>query len=155
MLSPDLDEEELFEFIKNSAAGCIGQNANSDDLVRIIKRVVRGEYPIDDYVITRPGVTQRVLKHFEDMASNGDGLKHVFKPLTAREKQILNYIAEGNKNKRIANMLGIKEQTIKCYVSAILRKLNANHRAHAVSLAIRSGLIPAADVSITSLINPS
>jgi DNA-binding NarL/FixJ family response regulator len=60
-------------------------------------------------------------------------------PLTHRETEILNYVAEGNSNKHIARILRISEQTIKNHVSAILRKLNANDRAHAVVLAIRHG----------------
>jgi DNA-binding NarL/FixJ family response regulator len=60
-------------------------------------------------------------------------------PLTHRETEILNYVAEGNSNKHIAHILSISEQTIKNHVSAILRKLNANDRAHAVVLAIRHG----------------
>jgi len=62
-------------------------------------------------------------------------------PLTKRETQILTYIAEGNTNKEIARILSISEQTIKNHVSAILRKLNANDRAHAVTLALHSGWI--------------
>ena len=61
--------------------------------------------------------------------------------LTKREQQILKLISEGNTNKQIAKTLSISEQTIKNHVSAILRKLNANDRAHAVVLAIKNGLI--------------
>jgi DNA-binding NarL/FixJ family response regulator len=67
--------------------------------------------------------------------------ENIVAPLTQRERQILTYIADGNTNKQIANILNISEQTIKNHVSAILRKLNANDRAHAVVLAIRRGLI--------------
>jgi len=66
----------------------------------------------------------------------------VIAPLTKREAQILGYVADGNTNKQIADILGISEQTIKSHVSAILRKMNANDRAHAVALALRSGWIP-------------
>jgi DNA-binding NarL/FixJ family response regulator len=61
--------------------------------------------------------------------------------LTSRETQILDYIANGSSNKQIAHTLQISEQTIKNHVSNILRKLNANDRAHAVVLAIRYGWI--------------
>ena len=71
----------------------------------------------------------------------GKAIETVIAPLTRRETQILNYVAEGNTNKQIADILGISEQTIKSHVSAILRKLNANDRAHAVALAIRNGWI--------------
>ena len=64
-------------------------------------------------------------------------------PLTCKKTQILNYIATGNSNRQIANILGISEQTIKNHVSAILRKLNANDRTHAVVLAMHNGWISA------------
>jgi len=71
----------------------------------------------------------------------GRTMEGVVAPLTNRETQILTYIAEGNSNKEIAHILEISEQTIKNHVSAILRKLNANDRAHAVALALHSGWI--------------
>ena len=61
--------------------------------------------------------------------------------LTNRETEILRYIACGETNKRIAYIVGISEQTVKCHVSSILRKLRANDRAHSVALALRSGFI--------------
>ena len=61
--------------------------------------------------------------------------------LTNRETEILKHIACGETNKRIAYIVGISEQTVKCYVSSILRKLRANDRAHSVALALRYGFI--------------
>ncbi len=68
-------------------------------------------------------------------------MERISAPLTNRETQILNHVADGNTNKQIAHLLGISEQTIKSHVSAVLRKLNANDRAHAVALAMRDGWI--------------
>lgn len=67
----------------------------------------------------------------------------IFNPtaLTRREIQILNYIAGGYTNKQIASVFQTSEQTIKNQVSAILCKLNANNRTHAMVLAIRHGII--------------
>ena len=62
-------------------------------------------------------------------------------PLTQRETQVLDCVANGNTNKRIAYILRISDQTIKNHVSAILRKLNANDRAHAVAIALCYGWI--------------
>ncbi|WP_322987563.1 response regulator transcription factor, partial [Dehalococcoides mccartyi] len=78
---------------------------------------------------------------FQDVSLLGKDASNFVTPLTNREKQILTLIANGNTNKQIANNLEISEQTIKNHVSAILRKLNANDRAHAVVVAIRCGLI--------------
>ena len=63
--------------------------------------------------------------------------------LTPKERQVLIYIAGGNSNKQIARDLQISEQTVKNHVSNILRKLNANGRAHAAVLAIGFGWISA------------
>ena len=90
---------------------------------------------------TRPKVASRVLRQFQDIAAMGKTVEEITTPLTAKEIQILTHVAEGNSNKRIAHILGISEQTIKNHISAILRKLNANDRAHAVFLAIRNGWI--------------
>jgi DNA-binding NarL/FixJ family response regulator len=141
MLSPDPNDEELFEVIKTSAVACLNRNTAAKELANTIRRASRGEYPINESLMTRPMVAQRVLKQFEDMSSMGKAIETVIAPLTRRETQILNYVAEGNTNKQIADILGISEQTIKSHVSAILRKLNANDRAHAVALAIRNGWI--------------
>jgi two-component system response regulator DegU len=142
MLSPDPNDEELFEVIKTSAVACVNKNASADELVSTIKRASQGEYPINDAVMNRPTVARKVLRQFEEIASMGSRAVETFAaPLTARETQILNYVANGNTNKQIASALQISEQTIKNHVSAILRKLNANDRAHAVVVAIRHGWI--------------
>jgi len=143
MLSPDPDDEELFEVIKTSAVACLNKNATGDELINTIKRASNGEYPINETVMTRPTVARRVLKQFEEeIASMGTtAMDTLVAPLTTRETQILSYVANGNTNKQIASALEISEQTIKNHVSAILRKLNANDRAHAVVLAIRHGWI--------------
>lgn len=141
MLSPNPDDEELFEVIKTAAVACLNRNTAAEELIHTIRRASRGEYPINESLMTRPKVARRVLEQFEDISSMGKSLETIIAPLTRRETQILNYVAEGNTNKQIADILGISEQTIKSHVSAILRKLNANDRAHAVALAIRNGWI--------------
>jgi two-component system response regulator DegU len=141
ILSPDPNDEELFEVIKSAAVACLKKNSSAEELLDIIKRASHGEYPINETVMARPSIAKHVLKQFQDMALLGDRMETVVAPLTQRETQILNYIADGNTNKQIARILRISEQTIKNHVSAILRKLNANDRAHAVVLAIKSGWI--------------
>jgi len=141
ILSPDPNDEELFEVIRSAAVACLSKNSSAKELANTIRKASRGEYPINETVMTRPSVAKHVLQQFKDMALLGDKIENVVAPLTQRERQILNYIADGNTNKQIANILKISEQTIKNHVSAILRKLNANDRAHAVVLAIKRGWI--------------
>ncbi len=143
MLSPNTNDEELFEVIKTGAVAYLDKNTTGGELAERIRQAFRGEYPINDSLTSRPRVAEHVLKQFQSMVSMGRAMETVAAPLTVRERQILSYIAEGNSNKQIAHILEISEQTIKNHVSAILRKLNANDRAHAVVLAIRQGLISA------------
>lgn len=141
ILSPNHNDEELFEVIKTGAVAYLNKNTTAEELVNIIARACRGEYPINDSLIARPKVAEHVLKQFQDIVSMGKTMETLTAPLTHRETQILNYVAEGNSNKQIARILEISEQTIKNHVSSILRKLNANDRAHAVALAMRNGWI--------------
>jgi DNA-binding NarL/FixJ family response regulator len=138
VLSPDPNDEELFEVIKTAASACVSKRASADELATTIRRAHRGEYPINESLMTRPRVAKQVLNQFNGFTKSMEG---VAAPLTKRETQILTYVAEGNSNKEIARILSISEQTIKNHVSAILRKLNANDRAHAVALALHSGWI--------------
>jgi len=138
VLSPDPNDEELFEVIKTAAAACVSKKASASDLASTIRRAHSGEYPINESLMTRPKVAKQVLNQFRGFTKTMEGIAA---PLTKRETQILTYVAEGNSNKEIARILTISEQTIKNHVSAILRKLNANDRAHAVALALRSGWI--------------
>jgi NarL family two-component system response regulator YdfI len=62
-------------------------------------------------------------------------------PLSGRELEVLDVIAEGLSNKLIAHRLGISEHTVKTHVAAIFAKLGASTRTEAVSLAIRRGLV--------------
>ncbi len=138
VLSPDPNDEELFEVIKTAAVACLSKKATVDELASTIRRAYNGEYPINESLMARPRVAKHILNQFRGFTRTMEG---VAAPLTKRETQILTYIAEGNSNKEIAHILEISEQTIKNHVSAILRKLNANDRAHAVTLALRSGWI--------------
>jgi DNA-binding NarL/FixJ family response regulator len=61
--------------------------------------------------------------------------------LSPREIDVLRLIATGNSNKLIANQLSISEATAKTHVASILSKLGANDRAHAVTIAMKRGII--------------
>lgn len=141
IISPDFDNEELFESIKTGAVAYIDQKISKQELINTIKQARSGEYPINDSLLTKPKVAERVLKQFQDMVGLGKNMDTVTAPLTNKETQVLKQITNGNSNKQIAQLMGTSEQTIKNQISSILRKLNANDRTHAVVLAVRRGLI--------------
>ena len=61
--------------------------------------------------------------------------------LSARELEVLQSVAAGNANKRVAADLGISEETVKAHMKSILAKLGARDRTHAVTIAIKRGII--------------
>jgi DNA-binding NarL/FixJ family response regulator len=61
--------------------------------------------------------------------------------LSEREIQVLRLVAQGNSNKRVAAQLGITEDTIKAHMKSIISKLAANDRTHAVTIALRRGIL--------------
>ena len=74
-----------------------------------------------------------VTKALESRTPNSD--------LSSREREVLRHMVDGKTNKEIANLLGITEATVKCHVSTILMRLNANDRTQAVVTALQRGLV--------------
>ena len=141
VLAVNEDEDALFEAIKAGAAAFILKDVAPDDLVAIIRRVAAGEYLINDKVFAKPAVASRVLKEFRELAIYGQEAAPIFAPLSPREVEILDNIAQGMTNKQVAYALSISEQTVKNHMSSILRKLSVNDRTQAVVYAMRQGWI--------------
>ena len=141
VLAVNEDEDALFDAIKAGAAAFILKDVAPDDLVAIIRRVASGEYLINDKVFAKPAVASRVLKEFRELAIYGQEAAPIFAPLSPREVEILDNIAQGMTNKQVAYALSISEQTVKNHMSSILRKLSVNDRTQAVVYAMRQGWI--------------
>jgi DNA-binding NarL/FixJ family response regulator len=135
------DDDQLLLAIQAGAAGYVIKAISGQDLAHQVKKAYQGEYPINECLLTRPGVALRVLKQFQDLMLVEKEIEPLISPLSRRETEILEYIAQGNSNKEIAHALGICNQTVKNHVTSIMRKLTANDRTHAVVLALRHGLI--------------
>jgi NarL family two-component system response regulator YdfI len=77
----------------------------------------------------------------EAASESGSAPKPPPLPLTAREIEVLRFLADGASNKIIAHKLGISDHTVKFHVTSILSKLNAGTRTEAVTLGVRRGII--------------
>ncbi|MBA4181845.1 MAG: DNA-binding response regulator [Anaerolinea sp.] len=110
------------------------QGASSDELVAAVLAVAAG------LVVMDPAVAAA----WDNFGAGGAGEAHPApaSPLTAREQAVLGLVALGLPNKTIALRLSISEHTVKFHVGAILGKLGAASRTEAVTLAVRSGLLP-------------
>jgi DNA-binding NarL/FixJ family response regulator len=140
VLTSNADDAQLFQALKAQAVAYVSKEINPDELIHIIRRVARGEHPINENLTARPKLAEQVLHQFQELSWRSE-TEGFIAPLTPREMEILNYIAQGYLNKQIAAELDISEQTIKNHVTSILRKLNANARTEAVVVAIKQGLI--------------
>ena len=140
VLASNTNDEQLFEVLKGQAASYLNKETTAEQLIETIRRVSRGEHPINESLTTRPKVAEQVLLQFQELSRRTEA-EAFLSPLTPREMEILKYIGQGFLNKQIAVELGIREQTIKNHVTSILRKLNANARTEAVVLALKQGLI--------------
>ena len=139
-LTSSHNDDQLFEALEAQVAAYISKEISGDQLANIIRRVVRGEYPIRENLAGRPEVAGKILHQFQKLAGKEE-VKTLIAPLTVRETEILNYVAQGYSNKQIAAQLDISEQTIKNHVASIMLKLNANARTQAVVIAVQKGLI--------------
>jgi DNA-binding NarL/FixJ family response regulator len=139
------DSDDLvFEGIKAGAKGYLLKDASSETLVDAIQGVVQGESQID------PTVARKVLAEFRRLSAEpsslppqaaSDAATGEIEPLTPREEEVLHLLVEGLSNREIGAQLHLTEGTVKNYVSAIIAKLQANDRTHAVVTALRRGLV--------------
>lgn len=141
------DDEQLFHAIRVGAAAYCTKDVEAEELIRLIRRVARGEYLINENVLSRPFVASRVLDQFRELSQMDHVNEGVFSPLTPREVEILDCVAQGNSNKEIARILSISDQTVKNHITSILRKLAVNDRTQAVIYALRHGWIKLAEDS--------
>lgn len=132
-------EEWLFQAVKVGAAAYYTRNIPADELIEAIRKVSRGEYLINDDVLSQPNLASRVLQSFREMSTGSEEELRPLEPcpLSTREVEILEHIARGNSNKEIAKLLDISDQTVKNHITSILRKLEVNDRTAAVVYAIK------------------
>jgi DNA-binding NarL/FixJ family response regulator len=135
------EEQSLFDAIRAGAAAYLHKDCDPKELVESIRKVRTGQFIINEKIFAKPAVATKVLAEFRELSVYGPGSSHVFAPLSPREVQILDNIAQGMTNKEVAYTLAISEQTVKNHMSSILRKLSVNDRTQAVVYAIRQGWI--------------
>jgi len=90
--------------------------------------------------IPRPQTPEQILQRVEELSRESERATFI-SPLTSRESEVSNYMAQGYPNKQIAEVLGVSEQTIKDHIGSIVRKLNVNTRTQAVIIAKKKGVV--------------
>ena len=118
-------DEYLSPSIDAGANGYMLKRANRAEMVKAIREAVDGGAPLDSQVT--PGLINR--------------LRNPSQPLSPREAEVLQLVAFGHSNKAIGFELGVSPTTTKNHLTSIMQKLDANDRAHAVTIALRKGWI--------------
>ena len=109
--------------LESGASGALAKNADNDELTAAIRKIARGERAVSPEI-------QRQLE-----------IDPPIPVLTARQKEILNYMIRGLTNTDIARQLGIRPDGVKEHINAILLKTGAANRTEAVAIALRKHLL--------------
>jgi NarL family two-component system response regulator LiaR len=125
VLTSFLEDDRLLPAIRAGAAGYLLKNVEPSELARAVRTADAGEALID------PAVAARLV---DALASD----HRPEQPLTSREQDVLDLLARGYANKRIARELGIAEKTVKTHVSHVLAKLGVSDRTQAALYATRN-----------------
>ena len=123
VLSTYAGDVQILRAIKSGALGYLLKGNVRTELLEAIRTVHAGRKRIP------PEIAAELAEHAAD------------DQLSTREIDVLRLIGAGNANKQIADKLSIGETTVKSHISNILSKLCANDRAHAVTIALRRGII--------------
>jgi DNA-binding NarL/FixJ family response regulator len=113
----------LSEALKAGVKGYVRKDSPSDDLIRAIEAARSGEFYVD------PGLSSTIV------LDEGD------RTLSARQREILQMLADGMQTDAVAERLGLSTETVRTHTKRILAKLEASTRTQAVAIGIRHGLI--------------
>jgi DNA-binding NarL/FixJ family response regulator len=128
-----LDEDEsVFAAMRAGARGYVVKGADTDDVLRALESVARGD------AVFGPAVASRVLSYLTRPLSARDPM--LFPELTEREREVLELMARGLSNNEIARKLVVSPKTVRNHVSNVFTKLQVADRAEAVERARRAGL---------------
>lgn len=123
MLTTSDGDAEIQRALRAGAAAYLLKSMPKDELLAVVRSVHKGERHIP------PEIAARLAEHLgED-------------DLTSRELEVLVLIRDGYRNKQIADHLAIAETTVNFHIKNLVEKLGANDRTHAVTIALRRGLL--------------
>ncbi len=123
MLTTFEGDVEIQRALQAGARGYILKSMPPKELVAVIRQVHAGKKRVP------PDVAAHLAEHMSDES------------LTAREIEVLQHVAGGNRNRDIAERLFIAEETVKVHVKHVMEKLGASDRTQAVTIAVRRGII--------------
>lgn len=129
LLSMHTEDNYVLESLHAGVRGYVMKNCSHQDLLHAIRQVGRGD------IYLSPAISQLVVQAF--MNNTGSDTD----PLSARERQVLQLVAESNTTRQVAAQLGVSARTAESHRHRLMRKLQIHDTAGLVRYAIRRGLI--------------
>jgi two-component system response regulator NreC len=129
LLTQHEEEQYIHEALEAGVKGYVLKNQVANDLIQAIRQVCRGEFYLS------PGISRAVMEAYRNKSERPAD------PLTVRERQVLQLIAEGKSTKDTASVLGISVKTAESHRMRLMQKLNIHETASLVRYAVRRGLI--------------
>ena len=129
LLTMHTEDHYVLEALRVGVRGYVMKNHSREDLVRAIVQVARGE------VYLSPGISEVVVQAYLNKTDYSSD------PLSGRERQVLQLVAEGNTTKKVASLLGLSVKTAESHRTRIMEKLGIHETAGLVRYAIRRGII--------------
>ena len=129
MLTKHGEDTYVSEALRVGVNGYVLKSQAANDLVHAIQEVCRGS------VYLSPGISHAVIGAY---LSNSDSPAD---PLSTRERQVLQFVAEGKSTKEVAKHLGVSAKTVESHRARLMRKLDLHETAGLVRYALRKGLI--------------
>jgi NarL family two-component system response regulator LiaR len=124
------EDKRVYQAVEAGALGYLLKDSSSEDLIRAILEVHRGELSL------QPDIALKIARELNQPSSP----PRVEDPLTTREVEVLKLLAHGLPNQKIAAELGISARTVTTHVSNILGKLHLTNRTEAALYAVQEGL---------------
>jgi DNA-binding NarL/FixJ family response regulator len=132
VMTMSADDDAVVAAIRAGARGYVVKGAGKADLLQAVRTVAAGG------AVFSPSVADRLGQFFTGVASAP--ARQAFPQLTEREREVLDLVARGYDNRRIARELFLSDKTVRNHVSNIVVKLDAPDRSEAIIRARRAGL---------------
>ncbi|MFN7172079.1 MAG: response regulator [Fimbriimonadaceae bacterium] len=135
VLTVEEADDTIFEAFRSGALGYILKTSTPSELMEAVRSAYIGEARIT------PSVAARLISDFRRIEEDEEIEETEMYELSDRELEILQLLAQGKRNKEIADELEIAEKTVKNHVSAILKALHVNSRTEAAMKAVKARLV--------------
>lgn len=129
LLTQHDEEQYLSEALEAGVKGYVLKSQVANDLIHALRQVSRGE------VYLSPGVSAALIQAYRSKTHKPKD------PLTGRERQVLQLVAEGKSTKDVASLLGISVKTAESHRTRLMQKLDIHETASLVLYAVRRGIV--------------